>query len=109
MQEETKSVSNFEVTSVENEVEIPAETFEDLFQIARENAEAEEVKECDVMMEAESKDCSDEVFENTEVKENVKKDTETSETENVQENEEEPQIRGNYSKASADKIWKDLK
>ena len=34
---------------------------------------------------------------------------ETEEISDNQEDEKEPEVRGNYSKASADKLWKDIK
>ncbi len=54
---------------IDNKIEMPTESFEELFQMAKDASESEEVEE----------------------------------TENAQ------GVRGNYSKASADKLWKDLK
>ena len=86
---------------------MPAETFEELFQMVKEDAELNETEDCDVTVEAE-RDYSAEVSESMEVKEIPATEDKKSETEDTQK-EEELQIRGNYSKASADRIWKDLK
>ena len=107
LQKDINTESNFEIVSVENEIEMPAETFEDLFQMVKEDAELNETEDCDVTVEAE-RDYSAEVSESMEVKGIPAAEDKKSETEDTQK-EEELQIRGNYSKASADRIWKDLK
>ena len=88
-----------EEETLENEIEIPAETFEELFQIAKENGESEEFETLD-----ESK--------NTDRVEND--DSQTAEAGStdgkvVQEYEDKPEVRGNYSNASVDNLWKNMK
>ena len=89
---ETMQESDSETVIIDNEVEMPSESFEELFQIA---------KECDEMSESETIDASSHDMTEEKNPENV----ESKETVR----EEKPEIRGNYSKASADKIWKDNK
>ena len=68
----------------------------------KENVEADETQACTVEIE---KNDSEEVSEPKDTEENMEK--KTSEAENSQKMDEEPKVRGNYSKASADKLWKD--
>jgi len=72
---EVETETQAEETSVceviDNEVKMPAESFEELFQMA--------------------------------------KTVDESESEEVQDAETQPEIKGNYSKVSADKLWKDIK
>lgn len=92
-QEETEAVVEEKVSVagmvegdiVENEVEMPSESFDELFQIAKSGDESED----------------EEVAEEN--------NPETEEIQDNQEDEKEPEVRGNYSKASADKLWKDIK
>ena len=68
----------------DNEVEMSTESFEELFQMVKEGnkTEADEEQESETELEESLKDM---------------------------EGVEESEIRGNYSKASADKLWKDIK
>ena len=92
-QEETEAVVEEKVSVagmvegdiVENEVEMPSESFDELFHIAKSGDESED----------------EEVAE--------EKNPETEEIQDNQEDEKEPEVRGNYSKASADKLWEDIK
>ena len=74
-----EETSECEVT--DNEVEMPAESFEELFQIAKEASESEDKEDVDFVEKG------------------------------FQENEAETssEVRGNYSRVSADKLWKDIK
>ena len=74
-----EETSECEVT--DNEVEIPAESFEELFQIAKEASESEEKEDVD----------------------SVEKEFQENEAETSSE------VKGNYSRVSADKLWKDIK
>ena len=84
MDTEAEKTSECEV--VDNEVEMPAETFEELFQMAKtaSDSEDEEVK----------KEQSEEAKVNSQEVQNAETQTE---------------IKGNYSRVSADKLWKDIK
>ena len=83
----TESEDSVEEVIVDNEVELPSETFEDLFQMA---------KECTDSVETETT----EEEEQPEILSNDSKPTEE---------EKQPEVRGNYSKASVEKLWKDKK
>ena len=74
----------------DNQVEMPTETFEELFQMAKTTGEAEEEENLDL----------------PEI--NPNQETDVKESEEVQEEkaQEQPEIKGNYSKVSADKLWK---
>ena len=74
-----EETSECEVT--DNEVEMPAESFEELFQIAKEASESEEKEDVD----------------------SVEKEFQENEAETSSE------VKGNYSRVSADKLWKDIK
>ena len=96
---ETKSESETSEEKKEevsdNEVKMPTETFEELFQMAKEAV-----------------DTDSEITDNMEEVEG-KNDTETVSVEQDKDNTkvEEPKqtVKGNYSNASADNIWKNLK
>ena len=60
---------------------MPAESFEELFQIAKEASESEEKEDVD----------------------SVEKEFQENEAETSSE------VKGNYSRVSADKLWKDIK
>ena len=84
-----------EITA-DNEVEMPTESFEELFQMAKECVDSEEFETSD-----EDKDI-DKSVENHNQDDNPENNTSVKE-------EPKQEVRGNYSKASADKIWKDIK
>ena len=85
VEEKVPVVGMVEGDIVENEVEMSSESFEELFQIAKSGDESED----------------EEVAEEN--------NPETEEIQNNQEDEKKPEVRGNYSKASADKLWEDIK
>lgn len=85
---ETNSEDSTEEINADNQIEIPTESFEELLEIAKDNNEEEGNSTEEV-----ERNASDEV-------EQAK--------EKVQE-EQKPEVKGNYSKAAADKLWKDIK
>ena len=78
-----KTESNTEIATVDNEVEMPTESFEELFKMAKDADESEEMESAG--------------------------DSGENENQNTNENPERPEVTGNYSKVSADKLWKDNK
>ena len=90
---ETSEEKKVEVS--DNEVKMPTETFEELFQMAKEAVDTD----------SEITDNMEEVGE--------KNDTETvsveQDTDNTKVEEPKQTVKGNYSNASADNIWKNLK
>ena len=87
---------NAEEITADNQIEMPYESFEELFQIAKECADSEESQS------------TDENGDNLKVAEDDKQNVKMENSASV-EDEKKSEIRGNYSKASADKIWKDKK
>ncbi len=92
---ESEASEDKKVEVSDNEVEMPTETFEELFQMAKEAV-----------------DTDSEITDNVEEAEE-KNDTETvsveQDTDNTQVEEPKQAVKGNYSNASADNIWKNLK
>ena len=93
-------VENKEETSedeiIDNEVEMPTESFEELFQMAKEAGESQDDEA------QESKPELEESLSDIQIEEKFGTMSEAKA-------DEKPEIRGNYSKASADKLWKDIK
>ena len=87
---------NAEEITADNQIEMPSESFEELFQIAKECADSEESQSTDGN------------GDNLKVAEDDKQNVKMENSASV-EDEKKSEIRGNYSKASADKIWKDKK
>ena len=125
-QEEKTSETTEAVEESTNEVEMPTESFEELFQIAKDAVEADVEDEAEeesetvlteerldnienVISEAEEDTALEEETEGTTSEEEAENVASEDETEDDQGEEPKSPVRGNYSNASVDNLWKNIK